>query len=84
MKRHTRLLLTTVSLGMTSCANFTENLVDSLFDNMLDSVFESDSDRRMDSDTKRMQSGEPLKYYSSEKRLRAAREDRMINDMMRD
>ena len=53
----------------------------SVVDGIFDSAFESKSDRRIDSDTKRMQAGEPLKYHSSERRLRIAREDRMYNDL---
>jgi hypothetical protein len=84
MKNLILLLVATISLFISSCANFGESLVDGIFETATDSIFESSEDRKIDSDTRRMQSGTPLKHYSSESRLRAAREDRTINDMMSD
>jgi hypothetical protein len=74
------LLACATCVALASCANIGESIVDSAFD----SIFESKSDRRIDSDTRRMEAGEPLKYHSSERRLRLAREDRMLDDMMDD
>ncbi len=61
-----------------SCANLGDALVDSMFDSIGDSIFKSSRDKKIDSDTRRMQAGEPLQHYSSEKRLRVARDDRML------
>lgn len=71
-------------LMVTSCAEVGDALVDSIFESIGDSLFESSHDRKIDSDTERMQDGKPLQHFPSERRLKLAREDRMIGEMMSD
>jgi hypothetical protein len=66
-------LLVMASLTLSSCGVIVDALVDS--------AFESSSDRKIRKDTGRMQAGEPLKQFPSERRLRLAREDRMLDDL---
>jgi hypothetical protein len=55
-----------------------------MFESIGDSLFESSYDRKIDSDTERMQDGKPLQHFPSERRLKLAREDRMLDEMMDD
>lgn len=73
-----------LALLATSCAEVGGALVDSMFEGIGDSLFESSYDRKIDSDTERMQDGKPLQHFPSERRLRLAREDRMIDEMLDD
>jgi hypothetical protein len=84
MKPHILFPIAAFTLLNASCANFGDALLDSAFEGVTDSIFETREDREIDSDTKRMQAGEPLRHYPSERRLRIAREDRMLNEMMED
>jgi hypothetical protein len=65
--------LTTICL--TSCSTMTGVVFDNIFDT------ESSADRKIRKDTERMQAGQPLKHFPSERRLRTAREDRLINQL---
>jgi hypothetical protein len=76
MKTTPRIFLMLIPLCITSCAEIGESLIDSMF--------QTRHDREIDSDTERMLDGKPLKHFPSERRLRLAREDRMISDMMDD
>lgn len=68
----------------TSCAEVRDALVDSIFDSIGESLFESSYDSKIDFDTERMRDGKPLQHSPSERRLRLAREDRIIDEMMDD
>jgi len=70
-----RTLLLVMALTLSSCGVIVDSLIESAFKS------ESSSDRKIRKDTERMQAGEPLKHFPSERRLRLAREDRMLDDL---
>ena len=59
---------------LTSCGF----LMDAVFEN----VFESSRDRKIRDDTDNLRAGRPLQHHSSEKRLRVARDDRLLQETM--
>lgn len=76
MKKTLKLFTVLLGLLPSSCANM----------NDIGFNFSSSSryDREIDSDTDRMLDDKPLKHFSSEKRLRAVRENRLLDEMMYD
>jgi len=73
----TRIILIISTLTISSCSN----IIESVIDDAIGSTFKSRKDKNIDSDTKRLNKGEPLKHHSSEKRLRAAREKRLLDQL---
>lgn len=79
MKKTLKLFTVLLGLLPSSCANMNDiGLKFTGFN------FSSRYDREIDSDTDRMLDDKPLKHFSSEKRLRAARENRPLDEMMYD
>lgn len=52
-----------------------------LFDSVLDSAFESKRDKNIREDSANLKDGKPLEHYSSERRLKVDREDRLYEDL---
>lgn len=69
-----------------SCALFSSCAMvgESLIDGIMSSIFKSSKDKKIDSDTHRLLKGEELRHFPSESRLRAAREARILDDLMTD
>jgi len=81
MKKTLKLFTVLLGLLPSSCAN-----MDDIGLKFTGFNFSSSSryDREIDSDTDRMLDDKPLKHFSAEKRLRAARENRLLDEMMYD
>ena len=60
-------------LSLSSC--------DVLFDSVLDSAFESKRDRNIREDSANLSDGKPLEHYTTERRLKVDRENRMYEDL---
>ncbi len=54
---------------------------EAILDSMIDSAFESKRDRNIREDSDNLEHGRPLKHYSTERRLKLDREDRLYEDL---
>lgn len=61
-------------------------MIDQMVDSAIEGVFgnssKSEKEDPIESDTVRQNNDEPLKYYRSERKLKAARQDRFLNEII--
>lgn len=55
-----------------------------VLDNVIDNLFESKRDRHIREDSRNLERGRPLQHYSSERRLKVDRENRLFEDLTSD
>jgi hypothetical protein len=57
---------------------------DVFLDTVIDNVFESKRDRHIREDSRNLERGRPLEHYSTERRLKVDRENRLFEDLTSD